>query len=71
MEYSIEYGNDVVTLTDGVAYTVSTVSQGEDIPLRTFFYDILDEDRDANIVLYNKKGIQKFYGTIVNKPNRY
>lgn len=39
--------------------------------MRTFFYEILDEDREVNIVLYNKKGIQKFYGVVTNKPDRY
>jgi len=71
MEYSVEYGNDVVSLTDGVAYPVKTNSLGSDQSLRTFFYEIIDEDRDINIVLYNKKGNQKFLGNIANKPDRY
>lgn len=71
MEYSVEYGQDIITLTDGVAYVVKTNSLGRDTALRTFFYEIIDEDRDVNVVLYNKKGIQKFYGNVVNKPDRY
>lgn len=53
-----------------MAYLSSGYSNAE-TALRTFFYEVLDEDRDINIVLYNKKGIQKFYANLANKPNRY
>jgi hypothetical protein len=39
--------------------------------LRTFFYEIMDESRDINIMLFNKQGNQKFYANIVSKPDRY
>jgi len=70
MDYSVEYNSDIITLADGVAYVSRTMSAGE-AALRTFFYEIIDEDRDVNIVLFNKKGSQKFYSNIVAKPDRY
>lgn len=70
MDYAVEYYNDTVTLAEGVAYVAKGYSV-RDVALRTYFYDIIDEDRDVNILLYNKKGIQKFYARVVNKPDRY
>ena len=70
MEYSVEYGNDTITLADGVAYVSKGYSNTE-TALRTFFYQILDEDRDVNIGLFNRKGIQKFFANIVADSDRY
>lgn len=70
MDYSVEYNNDTITLADGVAYIARGYSITE-TPLRTFFYEILDEDREINILLYNKKGNQKFFAKVVPKPDRY
>lgn len=70
MDYAVEYGNDIITLADGVAYSAVATSS-PDVAMRTFFYEILDEDRDINIVLYNKKGIQKLYAVVLNKTERY
>lgn len=70
MEYCVEYGNDTVTLADGVAYLADGFSAPE-TALRTFFYEIIDEDREIGVVMYNKKGIQKFYGKIVGRDERY
>jgi hypothetical protein len=42
-----------------------------DTALRTFFYEIIDETRDINIVLFNKKGNQKFFGLITTKWEKY
>jgi hypothetical protein len=66
MDYSVEYNNDIITLSDGVAYLSKGYSIA-DAPLRTFFYEIIDENRDINIVLFNKKGNQKFFGLITAK----
>jgi hypothetical protein len=44
MDYSVEYSNDIITLAEGVAY----ISKGYSITetaLRTFFYEIIDENR--------------------------
>jgi hypothetical protein len=53
---------------------VAYLARGKSIPdsaLRTFFYEIIDETRDINIVLFNKKGNQKFIGLITNKWQKY
>jgi hypothetical protein len=57
-------------LADGVAYTSREYSVVE-TALRTFFYEIIDESRDVNIMLYNKRGSQRFFGNIASKSNRY
>lgn len=70
MDYAVQYSGDIITLTDGVAYMAKGYSIA-DTALRTFFYEIIDETRDINIVLFNKKGNQKFFGLITTKWEKY
>lgn len=66
----MEYNNDIITLAEGVAYVTKGYSITE-TAMRTFFYEIMDENRDINIVMFNKKGNQKFYANVVSKLDKY
>ena len=67
--FSVEYVNDTITLADGIGYHAA--GRSIEGPLRTFFFEILDQKKNTEVMLINKKGIQKFYVDIVADTNKY
>lgn len=53
----MQYRDDVITLKDGLAYTGRGISK-EGVS-RTFFYSLINA-KDTEVILINRKGIQKF-----------
>lgn len=58
-QYSVEYTEDPITLADGVGYHVA--ARITESPIRTFFYEVLDETKPLEISMFNSKGTQHFY----------
>ena len=57
LQYILEYHDAIITLKDGVGYTARGISKEK--VSRTFYYPILNK-KNTEIILLNKKGIQKF-----------
>ena len=57
----MQYHDAVITLKDGIGYTAKGISKEK--VSRTFYYPILNK-KDTEIILLNKKGIQKFKALI-------
>ena len=68
LQYLLQYRDDVITLKDGIAHRVKGISK-EGV-VRTFFYNLINT-KETEIILMNKKGIQKFFCLITTDEDKY